>query len=103
MRGFGVARATLEREQKRVKGKPLIVTFSHPIEDHVNQNVSPTPASAVTAESQRETERERWRSLRWQSEALISECVSYKETNCSFTSAERLWSIFLHKLVHAHG
>lgn len=49
--GFRVARATLQAE--RVKGKPLIVTFSHPIEDHVNQNVSPTPASSITAESQR--------------------------------------------------
>lgn len=56
MRGFSVARATLERGQKGVKEKLLIVTFSHPIEDHVNQNVSPTPASSITAESQRERE-----------------------------------------------
>lgn len=56
MRGFSVAGATLQAE--RVKGKPLIVTFSHPIEDHVNQNVSPTPASSITAESHRERERE---------------------------------------------
>lgn len=100
MRGFSVARATLTSTQaERVKGKPLIVTFSHSIEDHVNQNVSPTPACTITAESQRE----RWRSLRWQSDALISECFSYTKTNCSFTcaSAERPWSTFKHKLVYA--
>lgn len=54
MRGFSVARATLERRQKGVKEKLLIVTFSHPIEDHVNQNVSPTPASSITAERKRD-------------------------------------------------
>lgn len=88
------------KQAERVKEKPLIVTFSHPIEDHVNQNVSPTPAGSITAESQRAGER--WRSLRWKSDALISECFSYKETNCSFTSAERLWSIFKHKRVYAY-
>lgn len=36
-----------------MKEKPLIVTFSHLIEDHVNQDVSPTPASSVAAESER--------------------------------------------------
>lgn len=50
MRGFSVARATLQRKQ--TEWKSLIVTFSHPIEDHVNQNVSPTPAGSITAESQ---------------------------------------------------
>lgn len=69
-----------------MKEKPLIVTFSHPIEDHVNQNVSPTPASSITAEGGGGIRR----SLRWQNDALISECFSYKETNCSFTSAEKL-------------
>lgn len=61
-----------------MKEKPLIVTFSHLIEDHVNQDVSPTPASSVAAESERRRGerggREGGRSLRWQSEALISEC-----------------------------
>lgn len=88
------------KQAERVKEKPLIVTFSHPIEDHVNQNVSPTPAGSITAESQREGGR--WRSLRWKSDALISERFIYKETNCSFTSAERLGSIFKHKWVYAY-
>lgn len=66
-----------------MKEKPLIVTFCHLIEDHVNQDVSPTPASSVAAESERDDEVEEeggerggegGRSLRWQSEALISEC-----------------------------
>lgn len=39
-----------------MKEKPLIVTFSHLIEDHVNQDVSPTPASSVAAESERDDE-----------------------------------------------
>lgn len=41
-----------------MKEKPLIVTFSHLIEDHVNQDVSPTPASSVAAESERDEEEE---------------------------------------------
>lgn len=49
-RGFSVAMETLEPKQRAVKEKPLMVTFSHPIEDHVNQDVSPTPAGSITAE-----------------------------------------------------
>lgn len=49
-RGLGVAGATPRRGQKGVKEKPLILTFSQPIEDHVNQNVSSTPAGSVAAE-----------------------------------------------------
>lgn len=54
-RGFPVAGATLQAE--KAKEEPSIVTFCHPIEDHVNQNVSPGPARSVTAHSQ-ETDRD---------------------------------------------
>lgn len=37
------------RQAERVKGKSLIVTFCHFIEDHVNQDVSPSPARSIAA------------------------------------------------------
>lgn len=52
-RGLSVARATPEHGQKGVKEKPLILTFSQPIEDHVNQDVGSTPAGSVAAERRR--------------------------------------------------
>lgn len=56
-RGLSVARATAEHRQKGEREKPLILTFSQAIEDHVNQDVGSTPAGSVTAERRRRLRR----------------------------------------------